>query len=145
MKYQVLNPATGQVEREYPTATDAEISEVLARADRGYLAWRQSDMAERADVLRRVAQLHEDRAAELGAIVTRETGKTVAEAKGEVALTVDIYRYYAGHGADLLKDEPLPSNTPGSAWVRRTPIGACWASCRGTTPTTRSPGSPPPT
>jgi succinate-semialdehyde dehydrogenase/glutarate-semialdehyde dehydrogenase len=81
-------------------------------------------MAERADVLRRVARLHEDRADELGAIVTREMGKTIAEAKGEVALTVDIYRYYAEHGAGLLKDEPLRSNTPGSAWVRRTPIGA---------------------
>jgi succinate-semialdehyde dehydrogenase/glutarate-semialdehyde dehydrogenase len=97
---------------------------VLARAERGYLVWRRSDMAERADVLRRVAQLHEDRAAELGAIITREMGKTVAEAKGEVALTVDIYRYYAEHGADLLKDEPLQSNTPGSAWVRRSSIGA---------------------
>ncbi len=124
MTYQVVNPATGQVEHEYPTATDAEIGEVLDRAERGYLAWRQSDMAERADVLRRVAQLHEDRADELGAIVTREMGKTTAEAKGEVALTVDIYRYYAEHGAGLLKDEPLQSNTPGSAWVRRTPIGA---------------------
>ena len=42
MKYQVVNPATGQVEKEYPTATDAEISEVLDRAGRGYPAWRRT-------------------------------------------------------------------------------------------------------
>jgi acyl-CoA reductase-like NAD-dependent aldehyde dehydrogenase len=124
MTDQVLNPATGQLEREYATATDAEIGEILARAGRGYLAWRRTDISERADVLGRVAQLHQDRAGELGAIVTREMGKTTADAKGEIELTVDIYRYYAGHGADLLKDEPLQSNTPGSAWVRRSPIGA---------------------
>jgi succinate-semialdehyde dehydrogenase / glutarate-semialdehyde dehydrogenase len=36
MQYQVMNPATGQVEREYPAATDAEIGAVLDRAGRAY-------------------------------------------------------------------------------------------------------------
>ena len=124
MKYQVVNPATGQVEQEYPTATDAEIGEILDRAGRGYPAWRRTAMTERADILRRVAQLYQDRSAELGAIITREMGKTTAEAQGELEFTVGIYRYYADNGPDLLKDEPLPSNTPGAAWVRKSPIGA---------------------
>ena len=38
MKYQVVNPSTGQVEQDYPTATDAEIGEILDRAGRGYPA-----------------------------------------------------------------------------------------------------------
>ena len=124
MRYQVVNPATGQVEREYPTATDAEIGAVLDRAGRAYPSWRRTPRAERADILRRVAQLYEDRAAELGAIITREMGKTTAEAAGELEFTVGIYRYYADNAADLLKDAPLQSNTPGSAWVRKSPIGA---------------------
>jgi succinate-semialdehyde dehydrogenase/glutarate-semialdehyde dehydrogenase len=124
MKYQVVNPATGQLEREYPTATDAEISEILGRAERGYASWRRSPKAERADILRRVAQLYADRAGELAAIITREMGKTTAEAEGELEFTVGIYRYYADHGPDLLKDEPLTSNTPGTAWVRKSSIGA---------------------
>jgi succinate-semialdehyde dehydrogenase / glutarate-semialdehyde dehydrogenase len=124
MKYQVVNPATGQVEQEYPTAADAEIGGILDRAGRGYLAWRRAAMTERAGILRRVAQLCQDRSAELGAIITREMGKTTAEAQGEVEFTVSIYRYYADHGPGLLKDEPLHSNTPGTAWVRKSPIGA---------------------
>jgi succinate-semialdehyde dehydrogenase/glutarate-semialdehyde dehydrogenase len=124
MKYQVVNPATGQVEQEYPTATDAEIGEILDRAGRAYTAWRRTPIAERADILRRVAQLYRDRSAELAAIITREMGKTTAEARGELKFTVGIYRYYADNGADLLKDEPLRSNTPGTAWVRKSPIGA---------------------
>jgi succinate-semialdehyde dehydrogenase/glutarate-semialdehyde dehydrogenase len=124
MKYQVVNPATGQTEREYPTAADAEISEVLDRAGRGYPAWRGTAMTERAEILRRVAQIYQDRMAELGSIITREMGKTTAEAHGELLFTVGIYRYYADHGPDLLKDEPLQSNTPGTAWVRKSPIGA---------------------
>src|SRR5580658_7861541 len=124
MSYQVVNPATGQVEQVYPTATDAEISEILDRAGHGYTTWRRTPMTERADILRRVAELYQDRSAELGAIITREMGKTTAEALGELEFTVGIYRYYADHGPDLLKDEPLPSNTPGTAWVRKSPIGA---------------------
>jgi succinate-semialdehyde dehydrogenase / glutarate-semialdehyde dehydrogenase len=124
MKYQVVNPATGQVEREYPTATDAEIGEILDRAGRGYPAWRRTAMTERTEILLRVAQLYKERSADLAAIITREMGKTTAEATGELKFTVAIYRYYANNGADLLKDEPLKSNTPGTAWVRKSPIGA---------------------
>jgi succinate-semialdehyde dehydrogenase/glutarate-semialdehyde dehydrogenase len=124
MMYQVVNPATGKLEREYPTATDAEISDILGRAERGYASWRRSPKAERTDILRRVAQLYADRADELAAIITREMGKTTAEAQGELEFTVGIYRYYADHGPELLKDEPLASNTPGTAWVRKSSIGA---------------------
>jgi succinate-semialdehyde dehydrogenase / glutarate-semialdehyde dehydrogenase len=123
MKYQVVNPATGQLEREYPTATDAEISAVLERAERGYASWRRSPKAERAGILRQVAQLYADRSDTLAAIITREMGKTTAEARGELEFTVGIYRYYADHGPELLKDEPLASNTPGTAWVRKSSIG----------------------
>jgi succinate-semialdehyde dehydrogenase/glutarate-semialdehyde dehydrogenase len=76
MQYQVVNPATGQVEREYPT--DAEIGAVLDRAGRTYPSWRRTPMAERAAILRRVSELYADRAAELGAIITREMGKTAS-------------------------------------------------------------------
>jgi len=124
MKYEVVNPATGQVEKEYPTATDAEIAEILDRAGRGYPAWRRTAMTERKDILLRVAQLYKERSAELASIITREMGKTTAEAVGELKFTVAIYRYYANNGADLLKDEPLQSNTPGTAWVRKSPVGA---------------------
>jgi succinate-semialdehyde dehydrogenase/glutarate-semialdehyde dehydrogenase len=121
--YQVVNPATGKLESEFPTATDAEIGEVLDRAARGYSTWRRTSMTERADILRRVAQLYRERSGDLAAIITREMGKTIPEAKGELAFTSGIYRYYADNGPELLKDEPLQSNTPGSAWVRKSSIG----------------------
>ena len=123
MMYQLVNPATGQLEKEYPTATDAEIGDVLARIDSGYSSWRRTSMTERTAVLRRVAGQYADRADELAGIITREMGKTTAEALGELEFTVGIYRYYADHGAELLKDEPLHSNTPGTAWVRKSSIG----------------------
>ena len=123
MKYQVTNPATGKIESEYPTATDAEISDLLARAARGYAAWKTTDLPHRAQIVARVGQLHAERADELAAIITREMGKPTRQAKGEVLFTASIYKYYADNAAELLKDQPLHSNTPGTAVVRKTPIG----------------------
>ncbi|HUK68609.1 MAG TPA: NAD-dependent succinate-semialdehyde dehydrogenase [Streptosporangiaceae bacterium] len=124
MTYQVVNPATGKVESEYPTATDAEVSDVLERAGRGYTSWRRTSVEERAEILRRVAAQYRDRSGELAAIITREMGKITKAGKGELRYAAGIYQYYADNGAALLKDEPLASNLPGTAWVRKTPIGA---------------------
>jgi succinate-semialdehyde dehydrogenase/glutarate-semialdehyde dehydrogenase len=123
MSYKVTNPATGKVESEYPTASDAEISDLLARAANGYASWKTTSMAHRSEIVARVGQLHAERADELAAIITREMGKPTRQAKGEVLFTASIYKYYADNAAELLKDQPLRSNTPGSAVVRRSPIG----------------------
>src|SRR6201996_7257589 len=122
--YQVTNPATGKVEKEYPTATDAEISDVLTQADAGYKSWASTSLDERAAILRQVAQLYRDRADELAALITREMGKTTTAELGEIKFASIIYKYYADNGADLLKDQPLDTRVPGSAWVRKSPIGA---------------------
>ncbi|MFD9330350.1 NAD-dependent succinate-semialdehyde dehydrogenase [Streptomyces sp. NPDC060065] len=123
--YKVTNPATGKVESEYATAGDGDIQHAIARAHASYKVWRSTSLAERSDVLRKVAQLTEDRAAELGRIATREMGKTTTEADGELEFTIAIYRYYADNAAELLADQPLVSHySTGRAWVRRAPIGA---------------------
>jgi succinate-semialdehyde dehydrogenase/glutarate-semialdehyde dehydrogenase len=123
MSYKVTNPATGKVESEYPAASDAEISDLLARAASGYASWKTTGVAHRADVVSSVGRLHAERADELAAIITREMGKPTRQAKGEVMFTASIYKYYADNAAELLRDQPLQSNTPGTAVVRRTSIG----------------------
>ena len=122
--YQVVNPATGETVSEFPTATDATIADVLARVHESYQSWRTTSKTERAKILHRVADLYRDRADALAAVITREMGKTTAEALGEISFVVDIYRYYADQGPTLLADAPLASNTDGTAWVRKAPVGA---------------------
>src|ERR1700759_170845 len=122
--YQVTNPATGKVGSEYPTATDAEISDILTRADAGYKSWRRTSLDERAAILNRVSELYRDRADDLASIITREMGKITKAALGEIKFASAIYKYYADNGAELLKDQPLDTRVPGSAWVRKSPVGA---------------------
>ncbi|MGW4334742.1 NAD-dependent succinate-semialdehyde dehydrogenase [Rhodococcus koreensis] len=121
--YKVLNPATGVIEREYSTATDEEIAEALERADRGYALWRTTPIDTRATILSRVADAIEKSAEDLGAIITREMGKTIGSAVGEAQFCASIFRYYAENGATLLSDEKLTSALPGTSLIRRTPIG----------------------
>src|SRR5215469_6975128 len=101
MNYRVTNPATGKVESEYPTTTDAEIGDVLARAASGYASWKLTGPAHRSEVIARVGQLHAERVNELAAIITREMGKPTRQAKGEVLFTSSIYKYYADNAAEL--------------------------------------------
>ena len=49
--YQVVNPSTGEVEKEFPTATDAEVQDALARSHAAYGEWRTTTLDERATIL----------------------------------------------------------------------------------------------
>ena len=74
--YAVVDPATGNVVREYPTATDEQMEQALATAAKAHREWsRSSTMAERAALIKQVARLHTARREELAKIIQREMGK----------------------------------------------------------------------
>jgi succinate-semialdehyde dehydrogenase / glutarate-semialdehyde dehydrogenase len=123
-EYKVVNPATNLLEREFPAATDAEIEQVLDRSARAYQSWRTTAKDERTKVLQRVAELYKERIDDLAALITREMGKPTREAKGEIALVISIYRYYADQGPELLKDTPLSPRAGGTALIRKEPVGS---------------------
>jgi len=121
--YKVTNPATGEVIEEYPTATDDQIRDAIERADREYKSWRERPVEERAAIVRRAAELFEERTDEFAAIITEEMGKRTVEAKGEMGIVVSIFNYYADKGPGLIADEPLEVDGA-EAVVKKTPIGA---------------------
>jgi succinate-semialdehyde dehydrogenase / glutarate-semialdehyde dehydrogenase len=123
--YAVVNPATGSVVKEYPTIGDAELDSALARAHAELGPWgRGTSVAERAAIIRRVGQLHEQRKLELGAIIAREMGKPVEQGVGEVEFSAAIYEYYADNAETFLADEPIELLAgEGTAIIRRSPVG----------------------
>jgi len=106
-KYSVINPATGELVQSYPTATDQQVGDALRSADATQKEWTKRSIADRAAVVRRVGQIHAERAAELGAIMVREMGKPLAEAVMEAEFAGAIYEYYADHAEELLADKPI--------------------------------------
>lgn len=123
VEYRVVNPATGQVEAEYAAATDAEAMAAVDRAHAAFGPWSATPLEERVAVLRRAADLYEDRAEDLGRIIAREMGKVIRAGKGEARFCAQIYRYYADNAEALLADQPLDAGS-GRAVVRKAPMGA---------------------
>jgi succinate-semialdehyde dehydrogenase / glutarate-semialdehyde dehydrogenase len=119
--YQVTDPATGDVAETFPFATDAEIERALADATTAFAQWRARPVAERAAIVKRVAELFDERATELAALITKEMGKRPKAAVGEAEFSGEIFGYYADHGPELLKDKPLPGYD--SARVEYLPVG----------------------
>ncbi|MBP1818633.1 succinate-semialdehyde dehydrogenase/glutarate-semialdehyde dehydrogenase [Mycobacterium sp. OAE908] len=123
--YAVVDPSTGEVVKEYPTATDEQMEQALAAASTAFREWsKKSTLDERAALIRRVAELHTERKDELAAIIRREMGKPLDQSVGEVEFSAAIYEFYADNAAKFLADEPIELlDGEGSAVVRRSAIG----------------------
>ncbi|MGW8886150.1 NAD-dependent succinate-semialdehyde dehydrogenase [Streptomyces sp. NPDC055749] len=121
--YKIVDPATGETVREYPEATAAQIQDALAASADAYTAWRSTAPDDRVALLNRVADLYTERKDELAALITREMGKPVVQARGEIDIVVSIYRYYAENGPAFLADEELTVVAGGSALIRKEGVG----------------------
>ncbi|MFK5922493.1 MAG: NAD-dependent succinate-semialdehyde dehydrogenase [Verrucomicrobiota bacterium] len=91
----IINPATEQVIDSVPIATDADLEQALAAAERGSSEWRQVDAWTRSALLRKVAGLIRERTDSIAEILTEEQGKPLAESKGELGAAADQFDWYA--------------------------------------------------
>jgi succinate-semialdehyde dehydrogenase/glutarate-semialdehyde dehydrogenase len=124
--YAVVDPATGETLKEYPTITDDELRDAIARADGAHRKWsKAATVADRAALVRRVGELHTERRKELAEIIAAEMGKPIGQARGEVAFCASIYEFYADNAEALMADEPieLVEGSEGSAVIRRSSLG----------------------
>ena len=109
--YAVTDPSTGEVVKEYPTATDQQIEAAIASASKAHSDWsRESTVADRAALIRKVGELHAERKDELAKIINREMGKPIDQSEGEVEFSAAIYEYYADNAEKFLADEPIDAS-----------------------------------
>ena len=116
----VVNPATEEVIAELESAGVEETDAAVARAKAAFPAWRKVAPADRARLLRRLATLVEEQHEELARLESRNVGKPISGARGEVGMVAQVFHYYAGAvdkhlgetipvagGVDLTFREPL--------------------------------------
>jgi succinate-semialdehyde dehydrogenase / glutarate-semialdehyde dehydrogenase len=123
--YAVVNPATGETIKEYETISDDDLKDAIGRAYKCHEEWvPTTTVADRAALIRKVAELHTQRRQELAEIIVREMGKPIEQALGEVDFAAAIYEYYADNAEKLLADEPIElMDGEGSALIRRSSYG----------------------
>src|SRR3954468_7829102 len=92
----VLNPATEQPIAELTPAGVEDVDAAVARARAAFPGWRDVSPADRGRLLRRLAALVEEHGEELALLETRNVGKPISDARGEVAMVADVFQFYAG-------------------------------------------------
>ncbi|MDP5039731.1 MAG: aldehyde dehydrogenase family protein, partial [Paraglaciecola sp.] len=86
----VTNPNNNAVIAKAPCATDDEIAAAVAAAKQAFLTWREVPAPERARVMMRYQQLLKEHHDEIATILSQETGKTLADAKGDVWRGIEV-------------------------------------------------------
>jgi alpha-ketoglutaric semialdehyde dehydrogenase len=119
-----VNPADlSDVVGEYARADRALAEQAIAAAHAAFPKWSMSGLQERYDILDRIGTEILARKDELGKLLTREEGKTIAEGIGEAARAGAIFKFFAG---EVLRygGEKLPSVRPGvEVEMTREPLG----------------------
>jgi acyl-CoA reductase-like NAD-dependent aldehyde dehydrogenase len=117
----VIEPATEAVLEEVPRAGIEETDAAVARAKQALPAWRAMAPADRAKLLHRLADALDDKREQLAVLEARNAGKPIADARGEMQMVVDTFRYYAGAPERNLGDTIPVSG--GVAMTFREPLG----------------------
>ncbi len=121
MTLAVLEPATEAVLAEIPRAGPEEADAAVARAKAAYPAWRAIAPPDRARLLHRLADTLADAQESLAVLEARNAGKPIGDARGEMGMVVDTFRFYAGAVERTLGDTiPVAG---GVAMTFREPLG----------------------
>jgi succinate-semialdehyde dehydrogenase/glutarate-semialdehyde dehydrogenase len=120
------NPYTGQVLHQFPAFSAAQIEQVLTEAYQAAATWRTTTFAERAAVLRRVAELLRRRQHELAHLMAIEMGKPVRDGRAEALKCAACCDYYAAHAEAFLADEAIETDT-GRSFLSYAPLGVVLA------------------
>lgn len=120
-----LNPATRMVVAEYPYETAEDLEKHLQRAQTGFEEWSRRSVADRLEVLRRMATVLRQDLEPLARAASTEMGKPIKQARAEVEKCATLCDWYAEHGAPMLADESTPVGT--DAYVSYHPLGTVLA------------------
>jgi aldehyde dehydrogenase (NAD+) len=121
---QNLNPADSrEVVSEFPAGGSADAAKAIEAAETAFQSWKKTTSIFRGRILAKAANILEARKAELGELLTREEGKTLAESLGEVSRAIDIFRFFGGLSFTL-GGQTIPHEAPGNfLYTVRQPLG----------------------
>jgi succinate-semialdehyde dehydrogenase/glutarate-semialdehyde dehydrogenase len=102
-----INPATGELVREYAPHSRGEVERRIARAQAAFAAWREVPFARRAGPMRAAAAVLRARKEALAVLMREEMGKPLADGAAEVEKCAAACEYYAEHAEALLRDEVI--------------------------------------
>ena len=122
---EVTDPATQEVIALAPKATAEEIEAAVASAQKAFLAWREVPVSDRARLMLRYQHLLKEHHDELAEILAAETGKTFADAKGDVWRGIEVAEHAANIASLMMGEtvENVAREIDTASWIQ--PLGVC--------------------
>jgi succinate-semialdehyde dehydrogenase/glutarate-semialdehyde dehydrogenase len=121
-----INPATEGVIATFEPFTPEQTERALAEADAAFRRWRVTSFAERASLVRRVADLLRGRKDRYAGLITAEMGKPITAAEAEVEKCAWACEFYADHAGHFLAHQPVSTDARAS-YVAFEPLGVVLA------------------
>lgn len=122
-KLDVINPATGEVIDSVATCGKEATEEAIQHATEAFKTWKKTPGPTRGEYLAKVVAIMRSKAEELAEIITKENGKPLVDARGEVKSTIDYLEWYAEEARRVYGDTLTPSHENKHLMVLREPIG----------------------
>ena len=122
MAIATINPATGEVVKQFQALTDAEVDGRIAKAAKAFQSFRKTSFADRAKWMLKAGEILEAEKTELGRLMTLEMGKTFSSAVAEAAKCASACQYYAENAAKFVADEVIETSATKS-YIHYQPVG----------------------
>jgi succinate-semialdehyde dehydrogenase/glutarate-semialdehyde dehydrogenase len=119
----VIDPSDGSVIAKVATAGDAEIEAALAAADRAASSWAKTAPRVRGEILRKAFELMSAEADYLAELISKENGKALPDAKGEVAYAAEFFRWFSEEAVRISGDFRMAPSGDKRILVTHQPIG----------------------
>ncbi|WP_042225037.1 aldehyde dehydrogenase family protein [Oceanobacillus manasiensis] len=119
----VINPATGEAIVQVPLSSEKHVDEAVLAAKKAQREWAHVPPPQRAEVLYRVGYLMKEKKERLSQLLTKENGKVIEEARGEVQEGIDMAFYMAGEGRRLFGQTTPAELRDKFAMSQRVPVG----------------------
>ncbi len=120
---EVIDPSDGSVIAKVATAGDSEIEAALAAAHRAAPAWAKTAPRVRAEILRKAFELMTQEADYLAELISKENGKALPDAKGEVAYAAEFFRWFSEEAVRISGDFRMSPSGDKRILVTHQPIG----------------------
>ncbi|MFV8322967.1 NAD-dependent succinate-semialdehyde dehydrogenase [Flavobacterium sp. LS2R12] len=125
MVFKSINPFTQLIIAEHEVLTNAQLNQKLQLSERAFKNWRQTTFGQRADMMKKLANILRENKAALGLLITNEMGKVLSESISEVEKSAGNCDFYAENAEKMLKDEYY--DTPFKSMSVYDPMGAVFA------------------
>ncbi|MCH8012140.1 MAG: NAD-dependent succinate-semialdehyde dehydrogenase [Candidatus Marinimicrobia bacterium] len=126
MSITAINPATGELIKEYPELTPDEVQEAINKSNLAFQSWRKVKVYDRAKLMKKAAQVLRDKANEYGELMALEMGKPIKEGRAEVEKCAWVCDYYAENTEKFLQHEFI-STDASKSFVTFQPLGVILA------------------